>query len=92
MNNNNLKLINKLGNYYYNKKDYKQAKLYFKICILNNLYVYYKLAKCYEVELKYDKSVKYYKLAVEKGTINAMNNLGIYYDEIKDDEKCSQIL
>lgn len=30
MNNNNLKLINKLGNYYYNKKDYKQAKLYFK--------------------------------------------------------------
>jgi TPR repeat protein len=47
------------------------------IFIIGNLCIIYK---------KYNIAIKYYKIAIDKGNINAMNSLGVCYYDIKDYE------
>src|SRR5437588_730551 len=46
----------------------------------------HKLALQYHEQKDYDKMMKYYLMAIEKGDINSMHGLGFYYDSIKDYE------
>lgn len=73
---------NNLGLYFLEKKDYTNAKKYFKIGInhgaaMNNLGHYY-----YDIKKNREKAKKYFKMASNKGLTCAMINLSnVYKDE-----------
>ena len=87
----------KLGEYYEEQKDFKNMKKYYEMAIKNdplgsasniamfNLGFYYdKIGHNEENALK--TSIKYYSMAAKNGHVNAMFNLGLYCEKLKDYE------
>jgi TPR repeat protein len=82
-----IKAANYLGFYYQNhKQDYPKALEYFKIGVENDdTQSYLNFASLSYLMGEYDLSEKYFLIAVEKGDDVAGNNLGFYYQHIKQD-------
>ena len=80
-------MMNYIGLYYRQQKDYENMKKYYLMAInhgndfaMNNLGLYYRQQKDYE------NMKKYYLMAINHGNNIAMNNLGHYYLTQKDYE------
>ncbi len=83
---NNSWLLNLIGKYYKENKDYPKAiEWYTKSANLgnsdsmNNLGIYYD-----EIEENYIKAIEWYIKSANLGDSKAMNNLGYYYNEIEE--------
>ena len=79
-----------LGIYNLRRNNYRLSELYLLDCYnnasSNNIKdVCFSLGDIYLFHMKNNmyKCVKYYKIAIENGSVSAMNNLGIYYYEKK---------
>jgi len=78
---------NYIGFYYQNEiQDYPTALSYFQRGVENNnTNASQNIASLYYLMGEYDLSEKYFLIAVEKGDDIAANNLGFYYQNIKED-------
>ena len=78
---------NKLGNFYYNKKDYKNAVMWYKKGG-NNLDAMCSLAYCYDKglgEISDSKNAfRLWSIAASKGEVTSMHNVAVCYEDDGD--------
>lgn len=96
----NPKIVYYIGYYYYMKGMMDDASEYFMKGIKLNSdkckkeysNVKFDLATMHKKNEEYDEMETNYKLSIAHGNTNAMNNLGIYYNEIDDIDKAKEYL